>query len=208
MEDGLDVAPRPCDPKRPRVCLDEASKQLVAESRQPLPMEPGQPVRQDYEYVREGVCSFFLLFAPLLSWRHLEVTGRRTACDFAPVIKELVDVPFPEAHKSVLALDNVNPHTAASLSEAFPPAEAKRLADKLEIHYTPKHGSWLNRAEIELSVLARPCLDRRLPDVATLTREIAVWEQARNEAGMTVHWQFTTADARVKLARLYPKLLP
>jgi hypothetical protein len=208
MEDVLDVYTRPFDPKRPLVCLDEGSKQLLQDSLPPLPMQPGQPLRQDYEYVREGTCSFFLCFAPLLCWRHVEVSGRRTACDFARVVKDLVDGQFPEADKIVLVLDNLNTHTAASLYEAFAPAEAKRLADKLEIHYTPKHGSWLNMAEIELSVLARQCLDRRLSEVATLTYEVAAWEQARNRAGRTVHWQFTTADARVKLSRLYPKILP
>jgi hypothetical protein len=195
------------DPKRPLVCLDEGSKQLLQDSRPPLPLEPGQPVRQDDEYVREGTCSFFLTLAPLLSWRHVEVSGGRTACDFAPVLQDLVDTQFAQADKIVLVLDNLNTHTAASLYEAFEPAEAKRLADKLEIHYTPKHGSWLHMAEIELSVLARQCLERRLPDVPTLTREVAAWEQARNDAEMTVHWRFTTAEARIKLARLYPKLL-
>jgi hypothetical protein len=214
MEDTLDVYQRPADPKRPLVCLDEGSKQLLDDSRPPLPMQPkedeqaGHPLRQDYEYVREGTCSFFLTFAPLLSWRHVTVTERRTAVDFAFVVKDLVDVQFPDAEKIVVVLDNLNTHTAASLYEAFEPAEAKRIADKLEIHYTPKHGSWLNMAEMELSVLGRQCLDRRLPDVATLTREIAAWEQARNAVEMTVHWQFTTADARIKLKKLYPCILP
>lgn len=214
MEDVLDVYHRPFDPKRPLVCLDEGSKQLLDDSRPPLPMQPkegeqvGHPVRQDYEYVREGTCSFFLLFAPLLGWRHITVTERRTAVDFARVVKDLVDVQFPDADKIVLVLDNLNTHTAASLYEAFEPAQAKRIADKLEIHYTPKHGSWLNMAEIELSVLGRQCLDRRLPDVPGLTREIAVWEQARNASKRTVHWQFTTTDARIKLKKLYPNILP
>jgi hypothetical protein len=165
-------------------------------------------VREDYEYVREGTCSFFLMFAPLLSWRHVAVTQHRTAKDFARVIQDLVDVHFPQADRIVLVMDNLNTHTPASLYEAFPPAEAKRLADKLEIHYTPKHGSWLDMAEIELSVLSNQCLDRRLPDVATLTREVAAWETARNSAGMTVHWHFTTEQARIKLHKLYPILLP
>lgn len=214
MEDVLDVYHRPLDPKRPLVCLDEGAKQLLDDSRPPLPMQPkegeqaGHPVREDYEYVREGMCSFFLVFAPLLGWRHIAVTERRTARDFAQVIKDLVDTQFPEAEKIVLVLDNLNTHTAASLYEAFEPVEAKRLADKLEIHYTPKHGSWLNMAEIELSVLGRQCLDRRLPDVGRLTREIAAWEQARNAAKRTVHWHFTTAAARVKLKKLYPCTLP
>jgi hypothetical protein len=214
MEDVLDVYQRPFDPKHPLVCLDEGSKQLLQDSRGPLPMQPaqddrrGHPVREDYEYVREGTCSFFMMFAPLLSWRHIAVTQRRTAVDFAQVVKDLVDTQFPEAEKVVLVLDNLNTHTPASLYEAFAPAEAKRLADKLEVHYTPKHGSWLNMAEIELSVLSRQCLDRRLSGVEILAHEIAAWEEARNEAGMTVYWQFTTEDARTKLAKLYPSILP
>jgi transposase len=208
MEDVLDVYQRPPDPKRPLVCMDEGSKQLLEDSREPLPIQPGQPERQDYEYVRNGVTSFFMLFAPLLCWRHVEVTGQRTAQDFAQVIQELVDLHFPDAEKIVLVLDNLNTHTAASLYEAFEPAEAKRLADKLEIHYTPKHGSWLNMAEIELSVLGRQCLDRRLANVKVLTQEASAWEQARNAARRTVHWQFTTQDARIKLKKLYPCILP
>lgn len=214
MEDVLDVYRRPLDPKRPLVCLDEGSKQLLSHSRAPLPMQPTQPgqsghaVREDYEYVREGVCSFFMVFAPLLSWRHVAVTERRTAKDFAGVIRDLADVQFPDAERIVLVMDNLNTHTPASLYEAFSPAEAKRLADKLEIHYTPKHGSWLDMAEIELSVLSNQCLDRRLPDVETLKREVAAWETARNSSGMTVHWQFTTEQARIKLRKLYPCLLP
>ena len=208
MEDVLDVYARPLDPKRPLVCLDEGSKQLLEDSRPSLPMEPGQPLREDYEYVRHGRCSFFLLFAPLLAWRHVQVTERRTACDFALVIKMLVDIYFPEAEKIVLVLDNLNTHTAASLYEAYEPAEAKRLADKLEIHATPKHGSWLDMAEIELSVLARQCLDRHIPAVDTLKEQVLAWEQTRNQAAKTVHWHFTTAEARVKLRKLYPCILP
>jgi transposase len=214
MEDVLDVYQRPANPKRPLVCMDEGAKQLLSDSRPPEPMQAAQgeqtahALREDYEYVREGMCSFFLLFAPLLCWRHVAVTERRTAQDFAQVIKYLVDVVFPDAEVIVLVLDNLNTHTPASLYEAFEPAEAKRLADKLEIHYTPKHGSWLNMAEIELSVLGRQCLDRRIPDVGRLTNEIAAWEQARNAAQRTVHWHFTTADARIKLKKLYPSILP
>jgi len=214
MEEVLDVYQRPLDPKRPLVCLDEGAKQLLGDSRPPEPMQPAQgeqaahPMREDYEYVREGMCSFFMMFAPLLCWRHVVVTERRTAQDFASVLQYLVDVAFPEAERIVLVLDNLNTHTAASLYEAFKPAEAKRLADKLEIHYTPKHGSWLNMAEIELSVLGRQCLDRRLSDVDILTDEIAAWEQARNASQQTVHWRFTTADARIKLKKLYPEILP
>lgn len=208
MEDILEVYQRPFDPKRPLVCLDEGSKQLLSDSRPPLPIQSGQPQREDYEYVREGTVSFFMLFAPLLAWRHVAVTGRRTAIDFALVIQELVEVHFPEADKIVLVLDNLNTHTPASLYEAFPPEQARRLAEKLEIHYTPKHGSWLNMAEIELSVLGRQCLDRRLPDTHTLTQEAAAWEQARNQAARTVDWRFTTQDARIKLKKLYPTILP
>lgn len=207
MEDVLDVYARLPDPKRPLVCVDEGSKQMLADSRPSLPMEIGQPLREDYEYVRQGMCSFFMLFAPHLAWRKVAVTQRRTALDFAGVIKDLVDGVFPDAEKIVVVMDNLNTHTAASLYEAFPPAEAKRLADKLEFHYTPKHGSWLDMAEIELSVLARQCLDRHLPDVETLTREVAAWERARNQAQVTVNWQFTTADARIKLKKLYPCVL-
>ena len=208
MEDVLDVYARPLDPKRPLVCLDEGCKQLLEDSRPSLPIAPGQPLREDYEYVRQGTCSFFMIFAPLRAWRHVEVTQRRTACDFAQVIKRLVDVDFPDADKIVLVMDNLNTHTAASLYEAFAPEEAKRLADKLEIHYTPRHGSWLDMAEIELSVLARQCLDRHIPDVAGLKAQVLAWEQARNAAKRTVNWHFTTADARVKLKKLYPCLLP
>ena len=207
MEDVLDVYARPKDTKRPLVCLDEGSKQLLADSRPSLPMQSGHPVREDYEYVRQGTCSFFMTFAPLRSWHHVYVTERRTARDFAHVVKNLCDVQFAEAEKIVLVMDNLNTHTAASLCEAFAPAEAKRLADKLEIHYTPKHGSWLDMAEIELSVLARQCLNAHLPDVSTLSREIAAWETQRNKAQMTVHWHFTTADARTRLKKLYPCVL-
>jgi hypothetical protein len=206
MEDVLDVYQRPFDPKRPLVCLDEGCKQLLQESRASLPMEAGQPQREDYEYVRQGVCSFFLVFAPLLCWRHVQVTGQRTAKDFAHIVKDLVDLHFPDAEKIVLVMDNLNTHTPASLYEAFAPEEAKRLADKLEIHPTPRHGSWLNMAEIELSVLGRQCLDRRLPDKQTLTDEIAAWEKARNNAETSVNWRFKTEDARIKLRKLYPSI--
>ena len=204
MEDVLDVYTRPADPRRPQVCLDETSRQLLGEVTPPLPAAPGRPTRQDYEYTREGVCNLFLVTEPLRGWRHVTVSDRRTRADFAHVVKELVDVHYPDAEAIVLVLDNLNTHTPASLYEAFPPAEAKRLADKLEIHYTPKHGSWLNMAEIELGVLAAQCLDRRLPDRATLEREVAAWEAARNAATRTIDWRFTTADARIKLDHLYP----
>ena len=206
MEDVLAVYTRPDDPRRPQVCLDETSRQLLADVAPPLPPAPGSPAREDYEYVRQGVCNLFLVTEPLRGWRHVSVSDRRTRLDWADVIKDLVDVQYPDAEKSVLVLDNLNTHTPASLYEAFPPAEAKRLADKLELHYTPKHGSWLNMAEIELSVLAAQCLDRRLPDRATLEREVAAREAARNAATKTIDWRFTTADARIKLKHLYPAI--
>jgi hypothetical protein len=206
MEDVLEVYQRPYDPKRPQVCLDEASKQLVAQTRTPLPAEPGQPQREDYEYERRGTANLFMLFEPLAGQRQVKVTQRRTAVDFAYVLRELVDVHYPEADRIVLVLDNLNTHKVASLYEAFEPAEARRLIEKLEIHYTPKHGSWLNMAETELSVLSRQCLDRRIPDRGTLVYEVAIWQDQRNEAVCKVHWQFTTADARIKLHRLYPSI--
>lgn len=208
MEDVLDVYHRPPDPRRPLVCLDELSKQLTKEVRPPLPPIPGHPARFDTEYERNGVANLFLVCAPLLGWRQIAVTERRTRVDWAEMIRELVDVHFPAAERIVLVLDNLNTHAPASLYEAFPPAEAKRLWDKLEIHYTPKHGSRLNIAEIELSVLGRQCLDRRIPDHATLRAEVAAWVAERNGAAVTVDWQFTTADARIKLTHLYPVLSP
>lgn len=206
MEDVLDVYTRPYDPQRPQVCLDEASRQLLGDPTPPLPLAPGQPVRQDYEYEREGVCNVFLVSEPLVGWRHVTVSDRRTRLDYAYVIKDLVDVQYPEANRIVLVQDNLNTHTPASLYEAFEPAEAKRLADKLEIHYTPKHGSWLNMAEIELHVLAEQCLNRRLSDRATVEREVAAWEARRNATQQPIDWRFTTADARIKLKHLYPAI--
>ena len=204
MEDVLDVYQRPYDPNRPVVCLDETSRQIVAETREPLPVAPGHPARHDPEYVRHGVVNLFLVNEPLRGRRHVRVRTRRTRIDFASCIQELVDVHYPDADRIVLVLDQLNTHTPASLYQAFPPAEAKRLADKLEIHFTPKHGSWLNMAEIELSVLARQCLHRRLGDRTTLEQEVAAWETARNATATTIDWQFTTEDARTKLKRLYP----
>ncbi len=204
MEDVLDVYTRPYDPRFPQVCMDETSRQLLADVAPPLPAAPGYPAREDYEYARNGVCNLFLVCEPLRGWRHVTVSDRRTRLDWAYCIQELVDVHYPEAEKIRLVMDNLNTHTPASLYEAFPPAEAKRLADKLEIHYTPKHGSWLNMAEIELSVLAEQCLDRRLPDRPTLEREVAAWEAERNAATRSIDWRFTTADARIKLKHLYP----
>ena len=208
MEDVLEVYTRPYDPKRPQVCLDEASKQLVAQTRTPLPLLPGQAAREDYEYERRGTANLFMLFEPLAGKRRVKVTTRRTAVDFAWVIKELVDEVYPAAEKIVLVMDNLNTHKPASLYAAFEPSEARRLLDKLEIHYTPKHGSWLNMAETELSVLGRQCLDRRIDNQAALSGEVAAWERRRNEAEVTVEWRFTTADARIKLKRLYPSIQP
>jgi hypothetical protein len=204
MEDVLDVYTRPYDPRRPQVCLDETSRQLLGQVNPPEPVAPGRPARQDYEYERNGVCNLFLVCEPLAGWRHVLVSDRRTRIDWAHCIKDLVDVHYPDAERIVLVQDNLNTHSPASLYEAFAPAEAKRLTDKLELHATPKHGSWLNMAEIELSVLAEQCLDRRLADRTTLEREVAAWEKARNGAGRRVDWRFTTTDARIKLKRLYP----
>jgi DDE superfamily endonuclease len=204
MEDVLDVYQRAEDLHRPLVCLDETSRQVLADVRPPLPTQPGRPVRHDPEYVREGVVNLFLVTAPLRGWRQVLVSQQRTRVDWAHCIQELVDVHYPDAEQIVLVMDHLNTHSPASLYEAFPPAEAKRLADKLEIHYTPKHGSWLNMAEIELSVLQRQCLDRRLSDRVTMEQEVAAWVAARNGAAASIDWRFTTADARIKLKRLYP----
>jgi hypothetical protein len=204
MEEVLDVYTRPYDPRRPQVCLDETSHQLLGEVIPPLPPVPGRPAREDDEYVWRGVCNLFLVCGPLRGWRHVSVGDRRTRSDFAHVVKELVDVHYPDAERIVLVLDNLNTHTPASLYEAFPPAEAKRLSDQSKLHYTPKHGNWLNTAETELRVLAGQCLDRRLPERDILAREVAVWEAARKAATKTIRWRFTTADARIKLTHLYP----
>ena len=207
MEDTLDVYTRPYDPRRPLVCFDETNTQLLAEVAPPLPPAPGRPAREDYEYVRAGVANLFLACEPLRGWRHVAVAARRTSADFAHCLKELVDVHYPDAERIVLVLDNLNTHTPAALYAAFPPAEAKRLADKLEFHHTPKHGSWLNMAEIELGILARQCLRGRFADQAALTTAVAAWAAARNAASCTIDWRFTTADARIKLKHLYPVTL-
>lgn len=204
MEDVLDLYAEPYDPKRPLVCFDEKSIQLIAETRKPLPMEPGQPERFDYEYRRNGTRNLFVFFQPLAGWRHVKVTEHRTKIDFAHCMKDLIDVYFPEAELIRVVQDNLNTHRPAALYEAFKPAEAKRILDRLDFHYTPKHGSWLNMVEIEIAILKKQCLDRRIPDEGTLRREIAAWEAPRNERRATVDWRFTTADARVKLKRLYP----
>jgi hypothetical protein len=206
MEDVLEVYTRAYDPRRPLVCLDELPEQLLADTRGPLPQRPGQPQRVDYEYERCGTANLFLLCEPLAGQRWVTATDRRTAVDWAHQIRDLVDVRYPDAERIVLVEDNLNTHTPGSLYEAFPPAEAKRLADKLELHYTPKHGSWLNMAEIELSVLSRQCLRRRIPDRATLQAEVTTWAAQRNAGGGKVDWQFTTEDARIKLKRLYPSV--
>lgn len=206
MEDVLEVYRRPYDPKRPVICLDETSKQLVGQTHNPIPAKPGQPAREDYEYRRNGTANLFMLFEPLAGWRHVKVTDRRTKIDFAHVIKDLVDDLDPDAEKIVLVMDNLNTHKVASLYEAFPPAEARRLAEKLEIHFTPKHGSWLNMAETELATLAKQCLDRRISDRKTLGHEVQAWEESRNKNQDTVDWQFTTKDARIKLKKLYPSI--
>ena len=206
MEDILEVYQRPYDPQRPLVCLDETSKQLIAETRLPIAAKPGQPGRHDYEYRRNGTANLFMMFAPLEGWRHVKVTDRHTAVDYAQVLKELSDTHFPGSAKIVLVQDNLNTHKPASLYEAFPPAEARRLVERFEWHYTPKHGSWLDMAESELSVLSSQCLDRRIPDQRVLKDEVEAWEADRNRKHARADWQFTTADARVKLRRLYPAL--
>ena len=209
MEDVLEVYHRPYDPRRPVVCLDETLKQLIGEVRQPLAPsprqggKPGSPARYDSVYVRNGVASVFMAFEPLAGWRHAEVTGSRTAGDWARVVKDLVDGRYRDAEKVVMVMDQLNTHTPASLYEALPPDEARRLAEKLEIHHTPKHGSWLDMAEIELSVLSRD-LPRRVGDREAFERQVAAWEKRRNDSAVKANWQFTTADARVKLRKLYP----
>jgi transposase len=214
MEDVLDVYTRPYDPRYPQVCFDERPVPLRADVRAPLPPRPATadhratPVREDYEYERRGTANLFLWYEPLRSHRHVEATEHRCRDDFAHCIKDLVDVHYPDAERIVLVLDNLNIHSPASLYVAFEPKEAKRLADKLEIHYTPKHGSWLNMAEIELAILSSQCLDRRLPDIETLASEAAAWEATRNATATAVNWRFTTADARIKLRHLYPSHQP
>lgn len=204
MEDVLSVYTRPYDPTRPQVCFDELPKPLRGNARPSLPPAPGQLRREDYEYERHGTANLFLWYEPLQGRRHVEVTKRRTMVDWAHCIKDLVDVHYPDAETIVLVLDNLNTHTPASLYAAFEPAEAKRIADKLEIHYTPKHGSWLNVAEIELAILTTQCVGHRIPDTETLTDEVVAWEDTRNALGTGVNWRFTTEDARIKLLHLYP----
>jgi hypothetical protein len=206
MEDVLEVYRRPYTPKYPVVCMDESSKQLIGEVTEPIPAAPGHPLLKDDEYVRNGVAEIFLEVEPLAGRRHVEVTERRTMIDWAKKIRDMLDIRYPNAKKVALVMDNLNTHGIASLYEAFPPAEALRLANRLEIHHTPKHGSWLNIAEIELSVLKRQCLPERIPDINLMKRKIRVWNNERNSKQTKVDWQFTTEDARIKLKRLYPKL--
>jgi hypothetical protein len=206
MEDVLDLYHLPYDPDYPVVCFDESSKQLVLEKRIPIPAKPGQLERYDYEYKRNGVRNLFLFFSPLVSWRHVKVTQQRTHLEWAYCMKDLVDVHFPGAIRIRVILDNLNTHNPAFLYQVFDPIEAKRIIDQLEFHYTPKHGSWLNMAETEFSVLSRQCLDRRIGDEASLIQEIAVWEDTRNMANASVDWQFSTHDARIKLKKLYPSI--
>lgn len=204
MEDLLEVDNRPPDPRRPLVCFDEAGKELRAHLRAPLATTPGQPAREDSEYARHGSANLFLACAPHLGWRDVRVTARRTAVDFAHAVRELVDQAFPDAERVVLVTDNLNTHTPAAFYQAFPAPEARRILARLEWHYTPTHGSWLNMAELELSTLARQCLARRIPDRATLAAEIAAWIAARNQARVRIQWRFGIDDARHTLAHCYP----
>jgi len=207
MEDVLEVYQRPYDPRIPVICMDEASKQLVAEVRQPLPPEPGKPLRYDSEYERRGTCNIFMFCEPLRGWRHVRVTQRRTRVDWAFALRDVLDNEYADMERVVLVMDNLNTHTPSSFYEAFSPQEARRLTERLEIHYTPKHGSWLDIAECELSVLGRQCLARRIDDGQRLAREVAAWERDRNANARTVNWQFTASDARIKLRRLYPEFI-
>lgn len=206
MEDILELYHRPSTPDNPLVCMDESSKQQVIETRQPIEAESGQVERYDYEYERNGVSNLFMLFAPFEGWRHIKVTDRRTKVDFAHCIKDMLTLYYPDADKVTIVMDNLNTHHLSSLYEAFEPAEARSLLERCDFHYTPKHGSWLNMAEIEFSALQRQCLDQRIPDQETLRDEIAAWEERRNAKAVSVNWRFTTADARIRLKRLYPSI--
>jgi hypothetical protein len=206
MEDVLEVYKRPYDPKRPVVCLDETSKQLIGEVARPVSATPGQVAQYDYEYVRRGVANVFMVFEPLAGQREAQVTERRTRKDWAECLRHISDERYPDSERIVLVEDNLNTHSPASLYEAFEPAEAKRLADRFEFHYTPKHGSWLDMAEIELGILGRQCLSRRIDNVQDLRHEVNAWERARNDAGTKANWQFRTEDARIRLIKLYPSI--
>lgn len=206
MEDVLDTYAKPYDSRRPVVCVDEAGKQLIGEVREPLPVRPGTPAKQDSEYQRGGMANLFMAFEPLAGRRHVDVTQRKTSVDFARFLKQLSDEHYPDAKRIVLVCDNLSTHSPAALYQAYEPTEARRLARRFQWHYTPRHGSWLNVAEMELSVLARQCLDRRIPDHDTLAREVAAWQKQRDAAVVKVNWQFTTDDARIKLHKLYPSI--
>jgi hypothetical protein len=206
MEDVLEVYQRPYDAKRPVVCFDETNRQLIGETRTPRPVRPGQPTHYDYEYVRNGVANLFVMFEPLATRREVKVTARRTAVDFAHCLRDLAETHYPDAEKIVMVMDNLNTHSLASLYAAYEPGLARRLAERFEIHYTPKHGSWLNMAELEISALSRQCLARRIPSMETMASEVNAWVTERNNHKTTVNWQFTTADARIKLRHLYPKI--
>jgi len=206
MEDVLEVCTRPYDEKRPVVCLDETNRQLIGEKREPRPVQPGQPALYDYEYARNGVANLFTVFEPLGQRREVKVTERRAAVDFARCLRDLSDAHYPGAEKIALVMDNLNTHSLCSLYAAFEPAEARRLCERFEIHHTPKHGSWLNMAEIEISALSRQCLDRRIPSMEEMAAEVRSWVAQRNAEKATVRWQFTTADARIRLRHLYPRV--
>lgn len=206
MEDVLEVYQRTYTEDEVLVCMDETSKQHTKETRVPLPVQPGHTEKFDYEYERNGVSNLFMLFAPLAGWRHIKVTDRHTKVDWAQLIKELVDEHYPDKKRLVLVMDNLNTHKLSSLYEAFEPEEAQRIAKRLEIHYTPKHGSWLNMAEIEIGIMARQCLDRRIENQQKLREEINAWQQVRNAEKIHVNWRFTTRDARIKLKSLYPSI--
>jgi hypothetical protein len=206
MEDVLEVYKRPLDAKRPLICMDEMPKQLLSDTRDPLPVAPGKPARQDYEYKREGVADVFMVFEPLVGKRQIEITDQRRRQEWAQVMQKVSDELYPQAERIVVVMDNLNTHTPAAFYQVFEPGEARRLVERFEFHYTPKHGSWLNMAEIELSALVRQCLDRRIPDKEKMIQEVKAWQDQRNSEVVKVHWQFTTADARVKLKSLYPKI--
>ena len=206
MEDVLELYHEPYDPLQPLVCFDEGTKQLIGETRTPLPMQPSAPQRYDYEYERHGTCNLFMFFEPLRGWRHVEVTDRRTMVDYAQCLKDLVDVWYPDAACIRLVQDNLSTHKPAALYEAFAPEEARRILERIELHYTPKHGSWLNMAEIELNVLSDQCLDQRIGQKEILSQEVTAWEAQRNQRAASTNWQFTTHDARIKLKHLYPSL--
>jgi hypothetical protein len=207
MEDILDVYTRKYDKKRPLVCMDEVPRQLIGETRLPIPLKQGKPVRYDYEYKRNGTCSIFMFVAPLEPWRKAEVSEQRTKTDWAYQIKKLITVDFPDAEKIVLVVDNLNTHTIGALYKTFPAEEARQLRDKLEIHYTPKHGSWLNMAEIEINVLVNHGLSKRIPSMHQMKKEVAAWNKVRNKTAKKINWRFSTEDARIKLKHLYPQFM-